>query len=116
MSFLVVLFVERADSALHSSKLKIQNLIIPLLASVAMLTLRTPLAAVMVASLALAFIVGSQRQLQLWQKIVLAVVFVGWKRVLICGRIGLPLKNLVMLGGLKPIRLHNMPQQLYLLL
>lgn len=78
MSFLVVLFVERADSALHSSKLKIQNLIIPLLASVAMLTLRTPLAAVMVASLALAFIVGSQRQLQLWQKIVLGAVFVVW--------------------------------------
>lgn len=78
MSFLVVLFVERADSALHSSKLKIQNLIIPLLASVAMLTLRTPLAAVMVASLGLAFIVGSQRQLQLWQKIVLGAVFVVW--------------------------------------
>ena len=78
MSFLVILFVERADSALHSSKLKIQNLIIPLLASVAMLTIRTPLAAVMVAALALAFIVGSQRQLQLWQKVVLGAVFVVW--------------------------------------
>lgn len=78
MSFLVILFVERADSALHSSKLKIQNLIIPLLASAAMLTIRTPLAAVMVAALALAFIVGSQRQLQLWQKVVLGAVFVVW--------------------------------------
>ncbi len=78
MSFLVILFVERADSALHSSKLKIQNLIIPLMASAAMLTFRTALAAVMVAALALAFIVGSQRQLQLWQKVVLGAVFVVW--------------------------------------
>ena len=78
MSFLVVLFVERADLALHSSRLKIQNLIIPLMASAAMLTFRTAMAAVMVASLAVAFILGSQRQLQLWQKIVLGAVFVVW--------------------------------------
>ena len=78
MSFLVVLFVERADLALHSPKLKIQNLIIPLMASAAMLTFRTALAAVMVASLALAFIIGSQKQLQVWQKIVLGIVFAIW--------------------------------------
>ncbi len=78
MSFLVVLFVERADLALRSSRLKIQNLIIPLMASAAMLTIRTAMAAVMVASLAAAFILGSQKQLQLWQKIVLAIVFVAW--------------------------------------
>ena len=78
MSFLVILFVERADLALHSSKLKIQNLIIPLMASAAMLTFRTSMAAVMVASLALAFIIGSQKQLQVWQKIVLGAVFAVW--------------------------------------
>lgn len=78
MTFLVVLFVERADLALHSSKLKIQNLIIPLMASAAMLTFRTAMAAVMVASLALAFIIGSQKQLQVWQKIVLGIVFTVW--------------------------------------
>ena len=78
MSFLVVLFVERADLALHSSKLKIQNLILPLIASAVMLTFRTAMAAVMVASLAVAFVLGSQKQLQLWQKIVLTAVFVVW--------------------------------------
>ena len=78
MSFLVVLFVERADLALHSPKLKIQNLIIPLMASAAMLTFRTAMAAVMVASLGLAFIIGSQKQLQVWQKIVLGAVFAVW--------------------------------------
>ena len=78
MSFLVILFVERADSALHSPKLKIQNLILPLMASAAMLTFRTAMAAVMVASLGLAFILGSQKQLQAWQKTVLAIVFAVW--------------------------------------
>ena len=78
MSFLVVLFVERADLALHSSKLKLQNLIIPLMAAGAMLTFRTAMAAVMIAALGAAFVLGSQKQLQLWQKIVLAVVFVVW--------------------------------------
>ena len=78
MSFLVVLFVERADSALHSSRLKIQNLILPLMASAVMLTFRTAMAAVMVASLVLAFVLGSQKQLQVWQKVILAIVFVVW--------------------------------------
>ena len=78
MSFLVVLFVERADMALHSPKLKIQNLILPLMASAVMLTFRTALAAVMVAALGVAFVLGSQKQLQLWQKIVLASVFAVW--------------------------------------
>ncbi len=78
MSFLVILFVERADLALHSSRLKVQNLILPLLASAIMLTFRTAMAAVMVASLAVAFILGSQKQLQVWQKVILAIVFVAW--------------------------------------
>ena len=78
MSFLVILFVERADLALHSSKLKIRNLILPLVASALMLTFRTAMAAVMVASLGFSIILGSQKQLQLWQKIVFTIVFVLW--------------------------------------
>ena len=78
MSFLVVLFVERADLALHSSKLKLQNLILPLMASAAMLTFRTAMAAVMVAALGAAFVLGSQKQLQVWQKVILSIVFVVW--------------------------------------
>ena len=78
MAFLIVLFVERADLALHSPKLRIQSLILPLMASAAMLTFRTAMAAVMVASLGAAFVFGSQKQIQLWQKIVLGIVFVAW--------------------------------------
>lgn len=78
MAFLVVLFVERADLALHSPKLRIQSLILPLLASAVMLTFRTAMAAVMVAALGAAFVLGSQKQMQLWQKIMLATVFAVW--------------------------------------
>jgi hypothetical protein len=78
MSFMIVLFVERADLALRSPKLRIQSLILPLMATAAMLTFRTALAAVMVASLAIAFVLGSQKQLQLWQKVALSIVFVAW--------------------------------------
>jgi hypothetical protein len=78
MGFLVVLFVERADSALHSPKLKLQDFILPLLCVGAMLTFRTAMAAVMTAALGAALILGSNKQLQLWQKIVLISVFVVW--------------------------------------
>ena len=78
MSFLVILFVERTDSALHSSKIRIQDLILPLAASAVMLTFRTALATVMVASMGAAFVLSSQKQLQLWKKILLTTVFVAW--------------------------------------
>lgn len=78
MTFLVILFAERSDSAMQASKLKVQNLIIPLIASALMLTFRTAMSAVMVASLGLAFVLGSQKNLLLWQKIVLSIVFVVW--------------------------------------
>jgi hypothetical protein len=78
MGFLVVLFAERADSALHSPKLRIQDFIIPLMAAGAMLTFRTAMAAVMAAALGAALVLGSQKQLQLWQKIVLISVFFVW--------------------------------------
>lgn len=78
MAFLVVMFVERADSALHSPKLRVQDFIMPLIAVAIMLTFRTALAAVMAAALGAALVFGSQKQLQLWQKMVLVVVFGIW--------------------------------------
>ena len=78
MGFLVILFAERADSALHSTKLKLQDFIIPLLCIGAMLTIRTAMAAVMTAALGAALVFGSQKQLQLWQKIVLISIFGVW--------------------------------------
>ncbi len=78
MGFLVILFVERADLAFHSIKLRLQSFIVPLLCIAAMLTFRTAMAAVMTAALAAALVFGSQKQLQLWQKMVLTSVFVVW--------------------------------------
>ena len=78
MGFLVVLFVERADSAFHSPKLRIQDFILPLLCMGAMLTFRTAMAAVMAAALGAALVLSSNKQLQLWQKIVLVSVFGVW--------------------------------------
>lgn len=78
MGFLVILFVERADSALHSVKLRVQDFILPLIVTAVMLTFRTAVAAVMIAALGAALVFGSQKQLQLWQKMVLVSVFVVW--------------------------------------
>lgn len=78
MGFLIILFAERADYALHSTKLKLQSFIVPLICVAAMLTFRTAMAAVMTAALGAALVFGSQKQLQLWQKMVLISVFVVW--------------------------------------
>lgn len=78
MVFLIVLFTERADSALHSPKLKVQDFIVPLIVIAVMLTFRTAMAAVLTAALGAALVFGSQKQLQLWQKIVLVTIFGVW--------------------------------------
>lgn len=78
MVFLTILFAERADLVLHSSKIKIVSLIIPALCILAMFTFRTALAAVMFASLVAALIFSSTKQLELWKKILYSTVFAVW--------------------------------------
>lgn len=78
MTFLVVLFVERADLALRAQKISIKELILPLMAFLAMFAFRTALAAVMVAALTAALILSSGKQLQSWKKILYSSIFVIW--------------------------------------
>ena len=57
MNFIGIVFVERADLAMRSSRIKIKDFFVPLLAVAIMLTFRTALAAVMVADILASFIV-----------------------------------------------------------
>lgn len=78
MAFMVILFVERADFALHSKKITFSNLLIPGIIVLAMFTFRTALAAVLVASLVAAIIFSSGKQLEMWKKILYTLAFAVW--------------------------------------
>ncbi len=78
MAFLIVLFVERGDLALRSPKMKLQDLILPLIIIAVMLTFRTAIAAVLAAAMVGAIIFTSKKQLQLWKKILFAILFASW--------------------------------------
>lgn len=78
MAFLAILFVERGDLALRSPKLKLQDLILPLVIIAVMLTFRTAMAAVLAAAMVGAIIFTSGKQLQLWKKILFTSVFAVW--------------------------------------
>ena len=78
MVFLTILFVERGDLALRSSKISFQNILLPGLLILVMFTIRPALAAVMAAALVGALILSSGRQLQAWKKVLYSAVFAGW--------------------------------------
>lgn len=78
MAFLIVLFVERCDLALRSPKLKLQDVILPLVIIGVMLMFRTAVAAVLAAAMLAAVIFTSKKQLQLWKKIIYTIVFAIW--------------------------------------
>ena len=78
MTFLVVFFAERADAALHSSKITFGNIILHSLAILVMFTFRTALAAVMMAALGGALVLSSGRQLQTWKKVLYTSIFAIW--------------------------------------
>lgn len=78
MAFLVILFVERADLAMRSPRIKLKDLLVPLLTIVVMFTFRTAMAAVLAAALAAALILSSRKQMQTWKKILLSGVFAAW--------------------------------------
>ena len=78
MAFLIILFVERGDMALRSPKLKIQDLILPLVIIGVMLTFRTALAAVLAAAMVGALIFTSKKQLQMWKKVLYTTIFAIW--------------------------------------
>lgn len=78
MTFMTILFVERADLALRSKKITISGLALPGVIVLAMFTFRTALGAVLVAALTAALIFSSGRQLELWKKIVFSSLFAIW--------------------------------------
>lgn len=78
MAFLVILFTERVDMVLHSTKIKVVNLLVPGLCILAMFTFRTALASVMIASLAAGLILSTSKKLQTWQKVVYSIIFAVW--------------------------------------
>ena len=78
MTFLTILFAERADLVLRSPKIKVAGVIIPALCILAMFTFRTALAAVMFAALAAGLIFTTSKQLQVWKKILYTSVFAVW--------------------------------------
>lgn len=75
MAFLVILFAERADLVLRSRKIKLVEMIIPIMCVLIMFTFRTALAAVMFLSFAAGLIFTTSKQLQAWKKIMYSVVF-----------------------------------------
>lgn len=78
MTFMVILFVERADLAFRSRKISIQNLLLPALLVLAMFTFRTALASVMMASLVVGLVLSSGKQLELWKKILYSIALALW--------------------------------------
>ena len=78
MTFLVLLFVERADYALHSPKITFGNIILPGAIILVMFTFRTAMAAVLMAAFAGSLILSSGKQLQAWKKILYVSVFAIW--------------------------------------
>ena len=78
MTFLTILFVERADFALRSKKITVNGMALPGVIAIVMFTFRTALAAVLVAALVAALIFTSGRQLELWKKIMFSSIFAIW--------------------------------------
>ncbi len=78
MAFMLILFTERADAALHSPKITIGNIILPAMLILIMFAFRTALAGVMFAAMTGAIILSSGKQLQIWKKILYGAVFAIW--------------------------------------
>lgn len=78
MTFLVILFAERADLVLRSPKIAVKDIIVPVLCILLMFTFRAALAAVMFAALVAGLIFTSGKQLQMWKKILYSIVFAVW--------------------------------------
>lgn len=78
MTFLLVLFIERADYALSGGKMKIKPFLISLVTALALFTFRTAVGAVAVMSMLVVALLGSGKMASWWKRIaVIAVVAVG---------------------------------------
>lgn len=78
MAFVILLFVERSDNVVHASKVKILDMLIPLLCIFVAFTFRTALALVLALSLAIGLVFTSGRQLSMLKKVLYGIVFSIW--------------------------------------
>lgn len=78
MAFLVLLFVERGDLVLHSPKITLKEMTLPVMCILIMFTFRTALAAVMFAAMVGALILTSGKQLEAWKKVLYSIAFGVW--------------------------------------
>lgn len=78
MAFITLLFVERADCIVHSPKVKLVGMVVPILCILAMFTFRTALALVMALSMAIAMVFTSGRQLSALKKVLYGIAFAVW--------------------------------------
>lgn len=101
MVFLEVLFVERADYMLKSNKLTFLPLLLLMLVPIYMFTIRTALAAVMVAAFCLTLLIGSNRVVVTWKRYILIFVMSIFVGVVILGNtsIGADVRNMWNIGS-----------------
>lgn len=78
MVFLFMLFLERSDLVFHYPRVKLKDLLLPLLVVVIMFTFRTALASIMFASLGAAIIFSTGKQLVWWKKVLYSGAFGIW--------------------------------------
>lgn len=78
MAFMVILFAERADLAFRSPQIKVKDLLVPLAVVVVMFAFRTALAAVLAATIAVALVFSSKKQLNVGKKILYSAIFAVW--------------------------------------
>ena len=75
MVFLTLLFAERSDLVFHFPRVKLKDLLLPLMVVVIMFTIRTSLAAVMFAAMLGAVVFSSSKQLIWWKKVAYGIAF-----------------------------------------
>lgn len=78
MAFLVLLFVERGDLVLHSPKITLKEMTLPVMCILIMFTFRTALAAVLFAAMVGALILTTAKQMQTWKKVLYSIAFGVW--------------------------------------
>ena len=78
MAFVTLLFVERADNVVHASKVKVFDMLLPLLCILVSFTFRTALGLVLTLSLAIGLVFTSGRQLSTLKKVLYGAVFALW--------------------------------------
>jgi len=77
MTFLLVLFVERADFAMSGNKLKIKPFVLSIAAALALFTFRTAIGVVTIIAILMTVVLSSKKAVSLWKKIAVTIAVAG---------------------------------------